>query len=136
MPPPPLSDEALRRLRGLIQAARPHSGSPSRTLIGHLAGTAGITAPVTIDFTAEATLGQPLVIVQPTADPPPCFATLTEREHEVAALLAAGLSNKEIATRLFISVATVKDHVHHILERTGLDSRAAVAATWHGHRPT
>jgi DNA-binding NarL/FixJ family response regulator len=50
------------------------------------------------------------------------------REREVAALVAEGLSNKQIAARLFISLATVKDHVHRILKKTGLPNRAAVAA--------
>ena len=63
---------------------------------------------------------------------PPVFAALSDREREVAALIAQGLKNREIAARLFISVATVKDHVHHILDKTGLAGRAAVAAAWRG----
>jgi DNA-binding NarL/FixJ family response regulator len=58
------------------------------------------------------------------------FAGLTAREQEVAELLAAGLSNKAIAAELVLSVGTVKDHVHRILRKSGLSSRAAVAAAW------
>ena len=53
---------------------------------------------------------------------------LTVREHDVADLLADGLSNKEIAKRMRIAVHTVKSHVHSILEKLGLQSRLEVAA--------
>jgi DNA-binding NarL/FixJ family response regulator len=60
------------------------------------------------------------------------FSELTPREREVAALVAVGLTNRTIAHRLFISVATTKDHVHAILTKTGCETRAEVAAAWHG----
>jgi DNA-binding NarL/FixJ family response regulator len=50
-------------------------------------------------------------------------AGLSERELEVAALIADGLSNKEISTALKISEPTVKKHVGHILEKLGLEDR-------------
>ena len=53
---------------------------------------------------------------------------LTRREREVAALLAQGLSNKEIADRLFISVRTAEFHVEHVRGKLGLQSRAQVAS--------
>jgi DNA-binding NarL/FixJ family response regulator len=53
---------------------------------------------------------------------------LTKREREVMALIAEGLSNKEIATRLFIAVHTVKSHVHIILEKLALHTRLEIAA--------
>jgi DNA-binding CsgD family transcriptional regulator/tetratricopeptide (TPR) repeat protein len=53
---------------------------------------------------------------------------LTAREREVAALLAEGLSNAELADRLFISVRTAAVHVSHILNKLGMSSRAEVAA--------
>lgn len=49
---------------------------------------------------------------------------LTSREREVLGLMNAGFSNKEIATRLFIEVSTVKNHVHHILDKLQVSSRA------------
>lgn len=52
---------------------------------------------------------------------------LTEREVEVLCLLARGLSNKEIGKALFISPKTVKRHVEHIYEKTGVSTRAAAA---------
>jgi len=48
---------------------------------------------------------------------------LTPREMEVAGLLAQGASNKAIATKLFVSVGTVKSHVHSILQKTGIQRR-------------
>ncbi|NOT63772.1 MAG: response regulator transcription factor [Acidobacteria bacterium] len=49
---------------------------------------------------------------------------LTRREGEVLGLLSDGLSNKEIANELCLSVPTVKHHVHHVLEKLGLTRRA------------
>jgi predicted ATPase/DNA-binding CsgD family transcriptional regulator len=56
-------------------------------------------------------------------------ATLGKRELEVARLIAEGLSNKQIAARLFISDRTAATHVGNILNKLGLNSRAQVA-TW------
>ena len=52
---------------------------------------------------------------------------LTARELEVARLVADGRSNPAIASALFISVATVKTHVSHILQKLALDSRVQLA---------
>lgn len=49
---------------------------------------------------------------------------LTRREAEVLELLGRGFTNKEIANELCLSVATVKHHVHHVLEKLQLHSRA------------
>jgi DNA-binding NarL/FixJ family response regulator len=80
-----------------------------------------------IDLAAAKELGQPMVVLV-HRDVPPKLASLTPREGEVAALVATGLTNKEIASKLGISLHTVKDHVHRILEKSGLPSRAAIAA--------
>ena len=53
---------------------------------------------------------------------------LTQRELEVIHLIAHGLSNPEIATRLFVSEATVKTHLNNILAKTHLRDRAQVVA--------
>lgn len=70
----------------------------------------------------------------PTPLPSRRTAELTARELEMAQLVAAGLSNKAIAAALFVSAATVKTHVSHILEKLALDSRVQIA-TWLSTHP-
>jgi DNA-binding NarL/FixJ family response regulator len=60
--------------------------------------------------------------IERTADP------LGKREREVAELIAEGLSNKEIATRLFLSERTVETHVYNILNKLGFNSRVNIAS--------
>jgi DNA-binding NarL/FixJ family response regulator len=55
--------------------------------------------------------------------------SLTRREREVATLVAQGLTNREIATRLFISERTAESHVQHILNKLSLANRTHIA-TW------
>ena len=53
---------------------------------------------------------------------------MTEREREVAALIARGQTNREIAATLFLGDGTVATHVKHIFAKLGCGSRAQVAA--------
>jgi len=54
-------------------------------------------------------------------------ASLTPREREIASMVAEGMSNKEIAKGLSIGPATVKNHVHNILDKLNVRRRAAIA---------
>jgi predicted ATPase/DNA-binding CsgD family transcriptional regulator len=54
--------------------------------------------------------------------------TLTRREAEVAALVARGLTNRDVAAQLFVSVRTVEVHVDHILTKLGFHTRTQLAA--------
>ena len=74
---------------------------------------------------ALADLPQPRVLAaasEPAEDP------LTDRERQVAALVARGSSNREIAGTLFLSERTVESHVQHVLNKLGFRSRAQIAA--------
>ena len=64
------------------------------------------------------TASQPAALIEP----------LSQRELEVLRLLAAGLSNKDLAARLFLSVGTVKQHLHHINGKLGTTSRTSALA--------
>jgi DNA-binding NarL/FixJ family response regulator len=60
---------------------------------------------------------------------------LTVQERKIAKQLNRGLSNKEIAQELSISVSTVKNHVHHLLEKLQVHRRGEAAATLREHLP-
>ena len=60
--------------------------------------------------------------------PNPPLQRLTRREREVALLIGEGQSNRQIAEQLRIEVATVKHHVHNILEKLEVTRRSEAAA--------
>jgi len=127
----PPDKETLNRLREGLQALERHDGQgPAHAEILTLARGVGSRVGVTIDRTAVPVLGQPLVVLREPSTPPPELASLTKRESEVARLVAKGFRNREIAELLKISIGTVKDHVHRILQKSGLGNRAEVAAVW------
>ena len=119
-----MDDTAARKqVRNLLDAVRER---PDELPLAEVLELSRGSMRVTIDREGE----EPVAVLTPRPDPR--FDGLTPREREVATLVAAGFSNRQIADALFISVATVKDHVHAVLKKTRLASRSEVAACWYG----
>jgi LuxR family maltose regulon positive regulatory protein len=74
------------------------------------------------DTKTELGLRTPSAIIQPLVEP------LSERELEILNLVAEGLSNREIAERLIISVGTVKSHMHNIYGKLEVRGRTQAIA--------
>ena len=80
---------------------------------------------ITIDL-SRRTFERP--VAQPAADPPdPAQAELSQRESEVLELLAQGLTNRQVAQRLRLSLRTIDHHVSHILSKLSVPNRTAAA---------
>src|ERR1044071_6279851 len=109
-----LDADALGHLRDVV---RQLDQAASLAEVVQLSGDLTLRSGLTVDFTATRELGQPLVVLRPAS--PSDLARLTPREREIAALIADGLSNKEIAARIGLTVGTVKHYVHQILDKTG-----------------
>lgn len=78
------------------------------------------------------------VLADVTSDPDPALS-LTPRERDVVELVAAGLTNHQIAERLFITLGTVKKHLSQALDKNGCTSRTQLALLWrrdHGTAPS
>lgn len=94
----------LAALRGMLRGEAPLS----RAMTGRLLSALALSGVSPAQLTSKTT-------------------TLTPREIEVLQLMATGATNQEIADQLFVSVNTVKNHVHSLLEKLGLpDRRKAV----------
>jgi DNA-binding NarL/FixJ family response regulator len=119
--------DAIRAAATLPQ----HTGVPHHLAVV-LVGAVSPTSAVTV-LPADGVARVPVVIVEHRVPGSlRQFADLTEREREVASLVAEGCTNRSIARRLSISEATVKDHVHRILAKSGAENRTTVAAWWRG----
>jgi DNA-binding NarL/FixJ family response regulator len=95
--------ELLRGVRAVAAGDALLSPSVTRRVIGEFAGSATRSR---------------------TATPPPAMDQLTDREREVLTLVAEGLSNDQIATRLVISPATAKTHVSRTMIKLAARDRA------------
>ena len=97
--------------------------APTREVVAAVravaAGAAVLSAAVTRQLLDQVARRLPAAVSRL----PDGLVTLTEREREVLRMLAAGLSNAEIAAALVVSEATVKSHVSHLLGKLGLRDR-------------
>ncbi|MDJ0925658.1 MAG: helix-turn-helix transcriptional regulator [Acidimicrobiia bacterium] len=119
-----MDDGTSAQIRDLVAAV---TRQPEQLPVQHLVELAGSPHhDITLDLSDQPAVAY----AKPRRHP--AFGGLTQREAEVANLIAAGYSNRQLAEALFISVATVKDHVHAILHKTGFDSRAQITAAWLG----
>jgi DNA-binding NarL/FixJ family response regulator len=75
----------------------------------------------------SAALARRIAALAKRTKPDPASGPLTPRQREIAGLIVEGLSNKQIARRLLIEQATVKNHVHTILVKLGVTRRDQVA---------
>ena len=111
----------------------PYEEATARTLLGQALRDGGDEAGATESFAAAAALfdqiGARLDARLVYGDTKPALpAGLTEREVEVLRLIAAGLTNNEIASELFLSAKTVSRHLSNIFTKIGVSSRAGATA--------
>uniref|UniRef100_A0AAU2K5E3 AAA family ATPase n=1 Tax=Streptomyces sp. NBC_00049 TaxID=2903617 RepID=A0AAU2K5E3_9ACTN len=106
----------------LTAAGFPARGEVARRR-GHRLATAG-GAHLLVGLAAMA--GPPAPA--PCSGTPQRLMSLTAREREVAELIAEGLTNQEIASRLYLSPRTVETHLSRVYRKTDVSSRAALAA--------
>jgi DNA-binding CsgD family transcriptional regulator len=100
--------------------ARLRSRFGERRLAQEIAAGARLDRAAGLSFALE---DPPGTLVRPADG-----ATLSPREAEIARLVGDGLGNREIGDRLFLSSRTVEKHVEHVMNKLGVDSRAAIAA--------
>jgi DNA-binding NarL/FixJ family response regulator len=118
--------------RRFVQAGQPVAASASVR-----AGGAELPIDIVaqVDFVDERRLDVHLVLAEDEpGDTEAPASRLTRRQRMVVALIAQGLETREIADTLYVSMATVKTHVRHAMEKLGAHTRAqlvAVALTGH-----
>ena len=124
-------EELLQAVRVVARGDALLAPSVTRSLIA--AFTTGHAGPGAGDGPAAPAGKGPAA--RPRAEPgaPPGLATLTDREREVVALVAAGLSNDEIAGRLVVSPLTAKTHVSRAMTKLAARDRAQLVVLAYAH---
>lgn len=107
-----LKDVPVERLLDNVRAAHQDEALVSPTIAAALMNQVAELAQISTQYTLD----------------PQAVADLTTREREVLSLIGDGLTNQEIAERLFIEVGTVKNHVHNILRKLDVNSREEAAS--------
>lgn len=120
-----LGGDVTERLSALIgrsavaPAPAPHGNGALPAAASATAAPAAPSTPV------------PATSSAPAPAPTPAFAAdLTERERDIAGLIAEGLDNREIAGALYLSEGTVRNHISAILQKCALKNRTQIAIAW------
>jgi len=116
-------DGTLARLDLAAAAARARRTGEAAVLIDEVRATAAKTGAAVLVAAADR-LSQSFGSARPTAP----WHPLSEREFEVAQLVAAGLTNRQIADQMVLSPKTISAHITHILTKLGAARRAEIAA--------
>jgi non-specific serine/threonine protein kinase len=145
-----------RRLSGvaLMEESRQHAVKMARRALGERRFTAAYAHGTALDLDSVvreaayeigeapgprgvgvATAGDPVAVPAPVPVAGAVPGLLTRREREIAELVASGLSNREIATRLFISKRTVDAHVEHIFSKLEISSRVQLTVLLQDQAP-
>ena len=117
-------DAGADEIRQALQRVASGQASLDPAVQMHLVEAIATTATVTAAATTDATSAPPASQLPDG---------LTPREAEVLGLIGAGLSNTEIAAQLFVSEATVKSHVNHMLPKIGARDRAQAVGYAYRH---
>ena len=121
-----IDPRSARATRKLLRALRrPLPGIPFPALVW---AARELEQDLVVDLASAKRIGLPVIVLRAVSRQAEFLRVLTVREREVAKLIAQGYSNHAIATELEISIGTAKDHVHHILAKTGCSSRWALMA--------
>jgi two-component system, NarL family, nitrate/nitrite response regulator NarL len=117
-------DEVIAWAEAGISAYVPRNGSVD-LLVAAMSGA--VRGELACSSRMAAALLHRVTALTPDGVPPPLVTPLTPRERQIVVLIDEGLGNKEIAARLQIQVPTVKNHVHHILQKLGAHRRSEAA---------
>jgi DNA-binding NarL/FixJ family response regulator len=133
-----LDEYAYEGLRAGASGFLLKNARPDELLAGIRSVAAGeaVLAPTTTKRLLDTYASQLGVSPGPTPTGKKALDTLTERENEVFTEMSAGLTNKEIAARLYLSETTVKTHVVRVLSKLELRDRVQAVIFAYEHRIT
>ena len=120
-------DRASVQLEGIGMRLAAADAAAQAAVLHHRHGrtSAGTAAAVRAQALASACENAATPAMRAMLQPSP----LTDREREIATLAATGLSNRDIAGRLVVSVRTVEGHIYHACTKLGVTDRSALAET-------
>jgi DNA-binding NarL/FixJ family response regulator len=128
--------ELRRACAGWLELGAPYEAARVRALLARACGALGDADTERLELAASAEVFERLGAASPGAPAGARTHGLSARELEVLRLVAAGMSNRAIATELTISEHTVARHLQNIFAKLGVSSRTAASAYAFEHRLT